>query len=167
MTFEQDGEARYFGMASGRLEFKPTTRTTTEELQTESSISRLRINSFYQEIVSERIIAEELEDELIDLYFRWEQPWAQTVDEKLFRDGRATEGKYFSPLLLNCILAIASRFSLRPEVRTDPNDPNTAGRLFLEKAEIFLHYDLKTPNITTVQSLCILGNIYVVSVISR
>ncbi|KAL3455185.1 fungal-specific transcription factor domain-containing protein [Aspergillus heterothallicus] len=161
MTFDQDGEARYFGMASGRLEFKPTTRTATEEPQPESSISRLRINSFYQEIVSERLITEELEDELIDLYFRWEQPWAQTVDEKLFRDARATQGKYFSPLLLNCILAVASRFSLRPEVRTDPNDSNTAGRLFLEKAEIFLHYDLKNPNITTVQSLCILGNIYV------
>lgn len=165
MTFDQDGEARYFGMASGRLEFKPTTtRTTAEELQTESNASSLRLNSFYQEIVNERIITEELEEELIDVYFRWEQPWCQVVDEKLFLEGRATKGKYYSPLLLNCILAIASRYSSRPEIRTDPNDPNTAGRLFLEKAEILLHYDLKNPNITTLQSLCILGNIYVVRI---
>ncbi|KAL2842157.1 fungal-specific transcription factor domain-containing protein [Aspergillus pseudoustus] len=161
MTFDQDGEARYFGMASGRLEFKPTMRTTIEERHTESSASRLRMNSFYQEIINEQVICEELENELIDIYFQWEQPWNQAVDEKLFRDGRATKGKYFSPLLLNCILAIASRLSLRPEVLTDPNDPNTAGRLFLEKAEIILHYELKNPNITTLQALCIMGDIYV------
>lgn len=99
---------------------------------------------------------------LIDLYFKWEQPWCQVVDESLFRQSKQTNGRYFSPLLLNCILAIASRYCDRPEVRSDPDDPNTAGRIFLDTAEVLLHFDLKWPSITTIQSLEIMAIHYVV-----
>lgn len=101
---------------------------------------------------------------LIDLYFKWEQPWCQVVDESLFRQSKQTNGRYFSPLLLNCILAIASRYCDRPEVRSDPDDPNTAGRIFLDTAEVLLHFDLKWPSITTIQSLEIMAILYVVSI---
>lgn len=111
---------------------------------------------------SEPQITEELESHLIEMYFIWEQPWCQVVDEKLFRQSRRTGGRYFSPLLLNSILASGSRYSDRPEIRTDPNDPMTAGRAFREAAEVLLHLDMKQPTITTLQSLQILGPVYVV-----
>lgn len=105
----------------------------------------------------------ELTTHLIDLYFEWEQPWSQVVDEKLFRRSKQNNGKYFSPLLQYCILAMGSRYSDRVEVHTDPDVPNTAGQIFLEVIEVLLHHDLKSPSITTIQSLSILAVFYVVS----
>lgn len=61
------------------------------------------------------------------------------------------------------MLASGSRFSDRIEVRSDSSDPNTAGRRFLQTAEVLLHFDLKRPSITTIQSLAILGTVYHVS----
>jgi len=110
-------------------------------------------------------ISNELESHLLHLYFTWEQPWCQVVNEKLFRQSRATNGKFSSPLLLNSILAVASRYSDRLEVRSDPDDPNTAGRIFLEKAEVLLHFELKWPSLSTIQSISILGTYYVVNII--
>lgn len=108
-------------------------------------------------------ISPELIDHLLELYFQWEQPWNQVVDETLFRQSQADNDRFFSTLLLNCILAIASRYSERTDVRTDPNDPNTAGQLFLENAEVMLHFDLRSPSIVTVQSLSVMAMAYVVS----
>ncbi|OAL49308.1 hypothetical protein IQ07DRAFT_76934 [Pyrenochaeta sp. DS3sAY3a] len=160
LNFERDGEARYFGLSSGRLEFVGKLRSERGEAVPEEATSEpppFLSDRFYDQIAHEQLVSQELEDDLIDSYFRWEQPWAQAVDEKLFRESRAQDGKYFSRLLLNCILAVGSRVSLREETRSNPADPSTAGYLFLEKAEMLLHFDLKKPTITTLQSLCILG----------
>ncbi|KAI1452360.1 fungal-specific transcription factor domain-containing protein [Annulohypoxylon moriforme] len=166
LNFDSDGEARYFGIASGRLEFgndicdNPQNQPATGG-DSQAEITRLRINQFCQDTIHEQPISPELEEELIQIYFKWEQPWVQVVDEKLFRDHRATKGKYFSPLLLNCILAVASRLGHHEGTRSVPDDPKTAGVYFLEKAEILLHYELRWPSITTIQSLSILGIVYV------
>lgn len=128
------------------------------------SAYHLQISNLYtQAFGDENRVSEELESHLLELYFTWEQPWFQVVDEPLFRESMKTNGRYFSPLLLNCILANASRYSDRLEVRTDPNDPNTAGRMFWETAEALLPFEIKSPNITTIQSLAVLGMVYFVS----
>ncbi|GAT19960.1 hypothetical protein RIB2604_00605430 [Aspergillus luchuensis] len=127
---------------------------------------RFRLNQACQDVETIPEVSQELKDHLIDLYFTWEQPWLQLVDEGLFRQSMPTNGRYFSPLLLNCILAIGSRYSERLETRSSPSDPNTAGRIFLEMAEVLLHFDLRSPSITTIQSLGIMAMIYVVSVSS-
>lgn len=108
-------------------------------------------------------VLEGLKSHLIDLYFEWEQPWFQLVNETLFRDSMRDGGRYFSPLLLYSILAVGSRYCDRIEVRTDPNDPNTAGKMFLERAESIIQNDLRWPKITTIQSLAIMGMAYIVS----
>jgi hypothetical protein len=51
-------------------------------------------------------------------------------------------------------------------VRSDPNDSNTAGKIFLDQAEKLLQNDLKWPKITTIQSLAIMGMAYIVSLMS-
>lgn len=107
-------------------------------------------------------MSEELQSHLIDLYFEWEGPWLQVVNEKLFRESMANCGRYFSPLLLSSILALGSRYCDRVEVRSDPNDPNTAGKMFIEQAERLVQNDLRWPKITTIQSLAIMGMVYIV-----
>ncbi|CRG92311.1 putative transcriptional regulatory protein C530,05 [Talaromyces islandicus] len=166
LNFDGDGQPRYFGATSGRLDFQPLPSMSSDAQTGAHSIQssdRRRFRSVFQELELETSsqIPEELESHLVDLYFSWEQPWKQVVDEKLFKESRRTEGKYFSPLLLNSILAFASRFCDRLEVRSDPDDPNTAGKLFLEKTEALLPFDLKWPTITTIQALAILGTLYV------
>ncbi|KAL6407211.1 Zn(2)-Cys(6) zinc finger domain protein [Ilyonectria robusta] len=159
-NFDRDGEARYFGTTSGRLEFQSPQTVESEDYSSLAENSQ-RLNLYSQALDAESDISEELMTHLIDLYFKWEQPWCQVVDESLFRQSKQTNGRYFSPLLLNCILAIASRYCDRPEVRSDPDDPNTAGRIFLDTAEVLLHFDLKWPSITTIQSLEIMAIHYV------
>ncbi|EKG20338.1 hypothetical protein MPH_02352 [Macrophomina phaseolina MS6] len=82
----------------------------------------------------------DLKAELIDNYFTWDGPWFHVVNEELFRKSEPING--------------------RTELRTNPNDANTAGKAFLEKAEELLQYELKFPNITTVQALSLIGTMY-------
>ncbi|EEU34905.1 uncharacterized protein NECHADRAFT_39715 [Fusarium vanettenii 77-13-4] len=155
MNFDQDGEARYFGPTSGRLEFK-----SLHKKRAEYSAATANFNRLCQDLLDQDPVSPELEDHLLDLFFTWEQPFNQAVDERMFRQSRHTDGKWYSPLLLNCVLCIGSRHSDRAEVRTDPQDPNTAGRLFLEKAQVLLYFDLQSPSLTTIQAAMILTTAY-------
>jgi hypothetical protein len=49
------------------------------------------------------------------------------------------------------------------EVRSDPTDSNTAGKMFIEKAEKLIPNDLRWPKITTIQSLALIGMVYIAS----
>ncbi|KAH7007807.1 putative Zn(II)2Cys6 transcription factor [Macrophomina phaseolina] len=168
LNFDQDGEIRYFGPTSGRLEFQECatsasgfSRAVQSDATAQSIQSRtLRHQGCLLQTKFEAHMPDALKAELIDMYFTWEQPWFQVVNEELFREGERFHGRYTSPLLLNCVLCIGSRFSDKVELRTDPNDPNTAGELFLKRAEQLLQYELKWPSITTMQALCLFGVIY-------
>ncbi|KAH9205941.1 fungal-specific transcription factor domain-containing protein [Leptodontidium sp. 2 PMI_412] len=153
LNFDQDGEFRYFGPSSGRLQFQ------TDPVETSGTGANSSTPKSLEQ--SDNQVSTELKDLLLDLYFAWEQPWCWVVNERLFRESEKDGGRFCNPLLLNSILAIASRFTDRVEVRSDPSDPNTAGSLFFDNTQVLLHYDLKWPTITTIQSLSIMGTMYV------
>ncbi|KAI9147084.1 Nitrogen assimilation transcription factor nirA [Paramyrothecium foliicola] len=155
-NFDQDGEPRYFGPASGRLEFRPCNNMSHGSPLLRPS---LPIHKPAVALTGAPAIDDELESHLLQLYFTWEQPWLQAVDEALFRDSMKSGGRYFSPLLLNCLCASGSRFSDRIEVRSDPDDSNTAGYRYLDAAALLLQLELKSPAITTIQSLIVLGTV--------
>ncbi|KAJ6129437.1 hypothetical protein N7512_002217 [Penicillium capsulatum] len=178
LNFDQDGEVRYFGPSSGRLLFRSAMNDSPggEQDQPYNPYQDWSITppesagktpvcgdqlSDLPCVPNEFWASDELRAHLIDLYFEWEQPWLQVVNEQLFRDSLACGGRYCNPLLLNCILALGARYSERLDVRSDPNDPNTAGKLFLENAERLVANDLRWPKITTIQSLAIMGMVYV------
>ncbi|KAI8238080.1 Nitrogen assimilation transcription factor nirA [Colletotrichum sp. SAR 10_99] len=163
VNYDQDGEMRYFGPSSGRLEFQ--TETTPEAEDQESSPATTKsVESNCYILPLERLESEnypeDLTNELIDLFFEYQNPWCQIVDEKLFRQSMGTKGRYYSPCLLNCILALGSRYTDRIDVRLRPEDQNSAGKPFLQKAEVLLHKDMKRPSITTIQSMSILVGVY-------
>ncbi|KAI8063592.1 fungal-specific transcription factor domain-containing protein [Gongronella butleri] len=68
------------------------------------------------------------------------------------------EDKTLSPLLLNAIYAVASRLSDDIRVRSDPDNPDTAGDLFYERAKRLLDDDYDVPRISTVQALILLSS---------
>ncbi|KAM5352666.1 hypothetical protein ACJ41O_005388 [Fusarium nematophilum] len=160
-NFESGGEARFFGPASGRLDFDTlTSELSLLALEESPSSSKDGLQGHPQK-PENSVVSGDITSHLIDLYFEWEQPWCQVVDETLFRQSMKDGGRYFSPLLLNCILAMGSRYTDLLAVRTDPDDVNTAGRSFLDRAEDLLQADLKSPLITTIQSLAIMAVLYV------
>ncbi|KAB8245068.1 fungal-specific transcription factor domain-containing protein [Aspergillus flavus] len=69
-------------------------------------------------------------------------------------------GPYCSDLLLYAVFACASKFSERPEVRSNPVDPETAGRCFFNRCqELLLVEGLMThSSIPTVIALVMLGS---------
>lgn len=104
-------------------------------------------------------LSDELQNHLLDLYWRWQNPWQYLVVKEAFlRDLYVDHtGRFSSPLLLSAILALAARYSDRLEVRIDPADANTAGDALAEQAKLLLLYESESPRITTVQAAAILS----------
>jgi hypothetical protein len=107
------------------------------------------------------VVSQDLHDHLLDLFWRWQNTWQYFVPRKLFifsmeAAGGNPFGRFHSPLLLSAIYALASRYSDRPEVRTDPQDPDTAGDKFMERAKFMLPYESEAATTQTVQAVALL-----------
>lgn len=170
LNFDHDGEMRYFGPTSGRLQFASSVSASEKTVIGDKFAIEQNIAdaSTLEPHVTRAIdsafgIPVSLQDDLIDLYFTWEQPWYPIVDEVLFRGSLGNSGRYWSPLLHNTILALGSRFSESLDVRSDFNDLNTAGKPFLERAKDLLYREMEHPSITTIQALGVIGMVYFVS----
>ncbi|KJK60987.1 fungal transcription factor regulatory middle homology region [Aspergillus parasiticus SU-1] len=168
LNFDQDGEMRYFGPTSGRLQFQGSSSNRVSIDGSTFSVSPPdQVSDSYgyidpiDPITAGMGVPKDVQDHLIDLYFRWEQPWYAVVDEELFRESMNNGGRYWTPLLHNCILALGSRYSGRVDVRSDPDDPNTAGKAFLEEAKTQLHREMERPSLTTIQALGLIGMVYI------
>jgi hypothetical protein len=190
INFDQDGEAHYFGPTSGRLGFQARKLHTEPghvallhlltictvgdsscdnylfpkngSQSMETNLEFLSCPKSQPPSILE--VDADLQAELIDLYFMWQNPWFPILDERLFRESQKKgDLQYFNPLLLNCVLAAGSRFSDSHKIRTSPENANSAGGQFLSEAEILLHYDLKSPSLTTIQSVSILILVHCVS----
>ena len=104
-------------------------------------------------------VPEELQDHLLNLFWRWQNAWQYVVHKQTFLQDRhnGIAARYHSPLLLSAILALSSRYSDRPETRTHPNDANTAGDLYQRRAKLMLHYECEAPTTSTVQAAVLIA----------
>lgn len=67
-------------------------------------------------------------------------------------------GRYFSKLLLNVIYFGAAKFSRRLELRSDPEDPRTAGHQFLKRINELIGVSISRSSIPSVQALLLLAS---------
>ncbi|KAK4451074.1 nitrogen assimilation transcription factor nirA [Podospora aff. communis PSN243] len=99
-----------------------------------------------------------LVEHLLDLYFCWEYPTLASLSREHFMaDFVAGRPRFCSPLLVNALLALASRFSDRPELRTG-SDPHTTGDVFFAEAQRLFwnmesHYSLTTIQAAGIMSI--------------
>lgn len=94
---------------------------------------------------------------LMGLYFCWQHPVFVLLSKECFlHDMSKGRTKYCSPLLVNALLSVACGLSDRPELRTDPDDPKTAGDSFYAEAKRLLFED-EHSSLTTVQALALMG----------
>ncbi|GAT25291.1 hypothetical protein RIB2604_01902460 [Aspergillus luchuensis] len=94
----------------------------------------------------------EIREELLDIYWNWQNPWQYLVYQKVFLrslEAQLDDG-YCTPLLLHSMLALAARYSDNPKVRTVPNDSSTAGDGFSQKAQALLFEEIKAPRVSTI-----------------
>ena len=104
----------------------------------------------------------ELATHLHDLHWnRQHHSFLLTYRPAYFRDLKSG-GPYWSKFLSNAIFASVSKFSNRPEVRDDPDDPSTSGGRFLRRCEALLTEDspFDKSSIPTVAGLLLLGSAF-------
>ncbi|KAF5575469.1 major facilitator superfamily transporter [Fusarium pseudocircinatum] len=96
----------------------------------------------------------ELQEHLLELYFCWQNQWVYIVDKSVFmRDWYSDMSiEYCTPLLLWAIYSVAARYSDRPCLRTDPDDPSTAGVQFAVHTKDLLRYECEITTIPAVQA---------------
>jgi hypothetical protein len=100
----------------------------------------------------------ELVEHLLGLYFCWEYPTLASLSKEHFwHDFRSGSSRYCSPLLVNALLALGSRFTDRPEARTHPNDPFTAGDAFFDEAKRLFWEETDHQDLTAVQAIGIMS----------
>ena len=96
--------------------------------------------------------------ELLSIYWSRQLYTAQIIYRPAFMRDMACGGPYFSKLLLNSIFFVVSKHCLRPEVRTDPDDINTAGCVYRQRFVELLRDKFDKSEITTIQALLIMSN---------
>ncbi|KAG0238869.1 hypothetical protein BGW42_000030 [Actinomortierella wolfii] len=101
----------------------------------------------------------EIRDHLVDTYFTYRYPIWPIVHKKIFMQQLHDPNSTPSLLLLNAMFAYASRYSNWVVLRADPNRPETAGQLFLERAQAMLPHFLMAPRLSTVQALLFLAQL--------
>jgi hypothetical protein len=95
---------------------------------------------------------------LLDLYFCWEYPTLASLSREHFlADFAAGRPRFCSPLLVNALLAIASRFSDNPGLRAESDRPHTAGDGFFGEARRLFGEMRDHHSLTTIQALGIMG----------
>lgn len=99
----------------------------------------------------------EFVDHLLNLYFTWAHPFYHFFSrEQFLYDLARGRTDFCSPMLVNAVLAFACHYSDRPQARTDPSNPTTAGDQFFTKAKNILDRNEKSC-LTTVQALGIMA----------
>ncbi|KAI8351131.1 fungal-specific transcription factor domain-containing protein [Mortierella sp. GBAus27b] len=101
----------------------------------------------------------EIRDHLVGTYFTYRYPVWPIVHKTIFLRQLYDPNSTPSLLLLNALFAYASRYSSWQVLRSDPNKPETAGQLFLERAQAMLPAFLMAPRLSTVQALLFLAQL--------
>ncbi|EMD67042.1 hypothetical protein COCSADRAFT_33930 [Bipolaris sorokiniana ND90Pr] len=151
------GEIRYFGSRSNFNLIQTTilSKKSSKDMQREGyNAASIQLQPFE--------ISQDLHEHLLQLYWTWQNPWQYFISPTLLTSSLLGEpislfGPFHSPLLLAAVYALASRYSDRPEIRTDPQDPNTAGETFLIQVRIMLQYESEAPTTRTVQAVLLLS----------
>ena len=108
-----------------------------------------------------------LQQHLLSLYWTWQHGFFVLICKNMFvadlekaRSQRTMHkrSKFYSPLLMNALLAHAAPLSRRLEVRANRQDSKTNGDQFFKRAKLLLESEIESPSITTVQALALMGS---------
>ncbi|KAJ5569742.1 uncharacterized protein N7459_009172 [Penicillium hispanicum] len=102
---------------------------------------------------------DDLVSHLVSLYFTWDHPCAQFVDQDIFLEHMRRgdpESEFCSPLLVNSLLSMASVYSDSPDVFSDAENVFSRGQIFLEEAERLLRAQDGRSTLCNIQALLLM-----------
>lgn len=106
-------------------------------------------------------ISLELRNQLLDHYWTWQNNALPIVLKEKFlqelNEFGTEKSKFCTSSLLSAMLAIGARYSDRPEVRVNKEDPNSAGVKYANHSKILLIFEREIPTIATVQTTALLS----------
>ncbi|KIX92443.1 uncharacterized protein Z520_11918, partial [Fonsecaea multimorphosa CBS 102226] len=149
----EDGHLRFFGAPSYFNLLRSAPYMTTGSIRQDDLDLTMQPNTIDIDL------SHELQIHLLDLYWKWQNSWQYLIHRGAFC--RAFEcglyNEYCTPLLLRCVLALASRYCDHPGPRLDPSDANTAGDLLVAQAKDILSIEIEHPSTSTVAALAVLA----------
>jgi len=93
-----------------------------------------------------------------NLYFTWQHPVHVLLSKSCFlSDMKKHRTKYCSSLLVNAILALASHYSERLDVRSNLADSSTVGNHFFTEARRLLLVEEGRSSLTVAQALALMA----------
>lgn len=152
---------------------KPHHSTSRAEKDLQNNISRARLvaNAALQRQkealalrssnISQRIELDGLDPEmathLLEMHFNRQHYSFLISYRPATFDSLMNDGPYANKLLLNAIYYSSSVLSDRPELRSDPDDPQTAGHYFYRRFKTLLVDEIDKPTIPTAAGLLLCG----------
>ncbi|TGJ75278.1 hypothetical protein EYR41_002216 [Orbilia oligospora] len=125
-----------------KQDIRPTPATTDLTLLGNSQVE-----------TTDQTVPEQIMSHLVSSYIAWDAVAWNWFDVDIFLEGMVQKDfTYCTPLLVNCILALACHLSPRIPVRSDPHNPNSFGHRFIEEAIHLWHVECNQPNLTTIIS---------------
>ncbi|KAK1148658.1 hypothetical protein N8T08_008543 [Aspergillus melleus] len=103
---------------------------------------------------------EQLVSHLISLYFTWDHPLSQLIDQRMFIEHMNkgdTNSEFCSPLLVNSVLAMASAYSDFPEIFSSPGDLTSKGKQFYAEAERLWMAEDGHASLTNIQAVALMS----------
>ncbi|KXH50498.1 hypothetical protein CSAL01_08310 [Colletotrichum salicis] len=110
-----------------------------------------------------KLVPQDLEDHLINLYFTWQDPFQHVVDRTLYEEAKHSwheqeeDTPYYSEALRNAMCSLGATF----ETRYHPSFitfPKSLPDFFAARAKTLLEIELDSPSVSTVQAMIVLSS---------
>jgi hypothetical protein len=136
MSRADSGESQYHSQSQASVTSQPTDKSQAWFIQPEDP---------------------DLVEHLLNLYYCWVHPFHGFVCWELFTRDRQRGGSDFcSSALVYAMMAFGCHYSDRPQARTDPSNPSTAGDYYFAEAKRLVD-SAERPHLTIVQALGIMS----------
>ncbi|KAJ2963312.1 hypothetical protein NQZ79_g1748 [Umbelopsis isabellina] len=157
------GYIRYYGSASGLSLFRKTSYFRDRSFNVQDGKEKIAYLELEKKKDPERspLVAmppPDLAKELIDLYFEHCYPVLPILHKASFLEKLKSKTNQPSPLLLNAIFAVTSRFSKDERVKSLSGSPYDNGSVFFDRAKELLDKDFDKINLSTVQAVILMSS---------
>ncbi|CAG8537243.1 13309_t:CDS:2, partial [Ambispora leptoticha] len=162
LSIDENNQVRYHGRSSGLYLLKKDNKEGVLRVQNQGVWLSGKVvastNEFellkHPELTE--LPSQEIFDHLLEIYFTHVHPIMPIIYKPSFFN-RLRDKDTFPHLLLNSMLALASRYSDNAEIQKYPDKPESVGSVFFERAKALLDFEYDHPRVSTVQALILLA----------
>ncbi|PYH77865.1 C6 transcription factor [Aspergillus uvarum CBS 121591] len=94
---------------------------------------------------------------LVSLYFTWDHPFSQILDQDLFLIDMTVDPDFCTPFLMNSILAVAATYSDYPKIYAIRGIDSSRGQDFFEEAERLWKAERGRPTLANIQAVTLMS----------